>query len=336
MPSDAPTNILPKAAKAFAGDALAEGQGFSAALQTRIGRLHFKQRMGIQADHSDQVFGQGRNFFHIENLLFAHDAIRKALKITGLYGRGQRNARNLRIRHNEVDIPHLPSAFNGFIILQLTDLHLDGFPALVDALIQRLDEVKYDIVVITGDFRYKTMGPIEPSLAEMERVRGHLRDPVFGILGNHDFLEMVPELETMGIRMLLNESVPIDHEGHSLHLIGVDDPHFYETDNLEKGTTGVPPDAVLILLAHSPELYKLAAHADIDLMLCGHTHGGQVCLPGGVAVIANANCPRRFTRGAWRHHDLQGYTSVGSGASGVDVRFNCPPEITLHHLRAAR
>jgi hypothetical protein len=232
-------------------------------------------------------------------------------------------------------MPHLPRVFSGFTILQLTDLHLDGEPALVDALIQRLDEVEYDIAVITGDFRYHTVGPIEPALAMMERVRGHLRGPVYGVLGNHDFLEMVPNLEALGILMLLNESVPIEREGHSMYLIGVDDPHFYATDNLEKATTGVPPEAVLILLAHSPELYRLAAHADIDLMLCGHTHGGQVCLPGGVAMIDNANCPRRFALGAWSYHDLQGYTSAGSGASAVDVRFNCPPEITLHHLRVA-
>jgi hypothetical protein len=86
-------------------------------------------------------------------------------------------------------------------------------------------------------------------------------------------------------------------------------------------------------LAHSPEPYRLAAHAGFDLMLSGHTHGGQICLPGGIALMTNADCPRRFCKGAWRYHTMQGYTSVGSGSSVVGVRFNCPPEMTLHQLR---
>ena len=310
------------------------GPDLVALLEPRIGRVHCKQRIGIQRDHSDQIFGQGRKFFHIENWDLAHRALRVLLRISGLYGRGQRNARRLQIRHHEVDLAHLPRCFNGFTILQVSDLHVDGFPDLVDVLIGRLEEVEYDLAVLTGDFRYNTRGPIEPAMDGMRRVRSHLRDPVFGVLGNHDFLDMVPVLEGMGIRMLLNESVLIEREGEALHLVGVDDPHFYETHNLEKATSGVPPEAVSILLSHSPELFKLVGHADIDLMLCGHTHGGQVCLPGPIALIDNADCPRRYSRGPWSYHDLRGYTSVGSGASGVDVRFNCLPEITLHHLRA--
>src|SRR5690606_31536466 len=111
------------------------------------------------------------------------------------------------------------------------------------------------------------------------------------------------------------------------------DPHYYRADNLEKAAAGLPDGAVTILLAHSPEIYRHAAYADFDLLLCGHTHGGQICLPGGRPIICNANSPRELCRGAWRYRDLQGYTSLGSGACMVDVRINCPPEITVHHLR---
>jgi predicted MPP superfamily phosphohydrolase len=69
-------------------------------------------------------------------------------------------------------------------------------------------------------------------------------------------------------------------------------------------------------------------------MLCGHTHGGQICLPGGIPVLTDCDAPRRMARGAWRHGRLAGYTSAGSGCSIVDARFHCPPEITLHTLRA--
>jgi predicted MPP superfamily phosphohydrolase len=97
----------------------------------------------------------------------------------------------------------------------------------------------------------------------------------------------------------------------------------------------VPDGAPAILLSHTPELYRQAAHAGFDFFLCGHTHGGQICLPGGVPVILEAKIPRRLGSGAWSHGPMQGYTSRGAGTSVVDVRFNCPGEITLHRLRCA-
>src|SRR5581483_390249 len=114
----------------------------------------------------------------------------------------------------------------------------------------------------------------------------------------------------------------------------IDDAHHYRLHDLEKARQAIPPDAPSVLLSHTPEAYHQAAAASFKLMLSGHTHGGQICLPGGFALITDANCPRRFAKGAWRHGNLIGYTSVGSGASIVDVRLNCPPEVTLHRLRA--
>ena len=90
-----------------------------------------------------------------------------------------------------------------------------------------------------------------------------------------------------------------------------------------------------ILLAHSPEIYKHAAHAYFTVMLCGHTHAGQICLPGGFPLLCNADCRREFCAGAWSYHGMAGYTAAGSGACVVDVRLNCPPEVTLHHLHCA-
>jgi predicted MPP superfamily phosphohydrolase len=113
---------------------------------------------------------------------------------------------------------------------------------------------------------------------------------------------------------------------------GIDDAHFYRVDNIEKAASGIPHNEFSILLSHTPEIYRQAAHADFNVMLSGHTHGGQICVPGGIPIQLNAVLPRRLGAGAWRHHSLAGYTSVGAGASIVTVRFNCPPEITLHHL----
>ena len=90
-----------------------------------------------------------------------------------------------------------------------------------------------------------------------------------------------------------------------------------------------------ILLSHTPEVYRQAAHAGFDLMLSGHTHGGQICLPGGVPLTLDSGC-RAIGAGAWRYDAMAGYTSVGAGSSIVPVRFNCPPEITLHRLHRSR
>jgi predicted MPP superfamily phosphohydrolase len=145
---------------------------------------------------------------------------------------------------------------------------------------------------------------------------------------------MVPALEAMGIRMLLNECEVIARGDQQIHLAGVDDAHFYRMDNIEKVSQQIPAGAFSILLSHTPEIYRQAAHANFNLMLSGHTHGGQICLPGSIPITLQSKLPRRMGAGPWRHHNMIGYTSVGAGSSVVPVRLNCPPEITLHRLRA--
>jgi len=105
-------------------------------------------------------------------------------------------------------------------------------------------------------------------------------------------------------------------------------------ENLEKALDGVPAAAPTVLLSHTPEVYRQAAHSAIDLLLCGHTHGGQICLPGGVPVFLDARIPRSLGGGAWRYGDMQGYTSRGAGNSITEARLNCPAEITVHTLHA--
>lgn len=301
-------------------------------LEKRVGRLHLKQRLGIETDREAKVFGQGINFFHPENWYSMHSVIRNTLKLLQLHGRGKKNALKIQTHHNQVHISNLPDEFEGFRILHISDLHIDTSPETADALIEKVRNVDYDICVLTGDFRARTTGAFDTTLAAMERLCAHISRPAYGVLGNHDTIRMVPGLETMGIRILLNESVALERSGAVIYMAGVDDPHYYLADNMEKATYEIPYEAVSILLSHSPELYQHAAHADFNLMLCGHTHGGQICLPGGMPLMTNARCPREYCRKSWRYHNLVGYTSFGSGVSIVDVRLNCPPEITIHHL----
>lgn len=302
-------------------------------LERRLGRVHARQRLGIEEDHEGRIFGQGLNFFHPENWSRSAPIIAAALKLSGLYWQARRNAERIRIRRHEVVLPGLPGAFDGFTILQISDLHVDISTAAMDRLIELLPTVVYDICVLTGDYRGKTFGPFEATIAGMERVCAALREPVYGVLGNHDTIRMVPALEEMGVRMLLNEAEALYRGGGRIHLAGIDDAHYYRVDNIEKAVEQVPGTELAILLSHTPEIYRQAAHAGFSLLLSGHTHGGQICLPGAVPITLDAVLPRRMGAGAWRYHDMIGYTSVGVGSSILPARINCPPEITLHRLR---
>jgi predicted MPP superfamily phosphohydrolase len=307
-----------------------------AVLEKRLGRRYARQRLGIERDHKAQLFGHGLNSFHIENLPLSHALIRAVLMASGLYWRGVSNAANVEVKHHRISLPRLPASFDGFTILQLSDLHVDISETAISRVIALLEGIGYDLCVLTGDYRGKTYGPYDATLAGMARIRGALRGTIYSVLGNHDTICMVPGLEEMGMKVLLNENVAIERGGERIHLAGIDDAHFYRVDNIEKAASGISHDEFSILISHTPEIYRQAAHADFDLLLSGHTHGGQICLPGGIPITLDSALPRSLGSGPWKYHDMIGYTSVGAGTSILPARFNCPPEITLHHLQPPR
>jgi hypothetical protein len=251
---------------------------------------------------------------------------------TGLYWRARKNAEDIKIRRHDFRSPELPPSFDGLTILHLSDLHADINDGAMRRLIELLPTLSYDLCVLTGDYRGKTYGPYQAAIEGLARVRAHLQGPVYGVLGNHDTIRMVPALEQIGIRMLLNESEAIERGAEHIHLVGIDDAHYYRVDNIEKAASSVPAGEFSILLSHTPEIYRQAAHAGFKLLLSGHTHGGQICLPGAIPIILDSVLPRRMGAGAWTHRDMIGYTSVGVGSCILPVRLNCPPEITLHRL----
>jgi predicted MPP superfamily phosphohydrolase len=305
-----------------------------ASLEPRLGRLHVRQRLGLERDYEARIFRAGTHFFHIENWYSVHSLIRNSLRLVGLHGRGRRNALAIRVRENEITLPNLPRAFDGFTLLQLTDLHVDMSREFVQTLIEVVRPLDYDVCVLTGDYRARTFGPFAATLDGLQRLREHLKNTTYAVLGNHDTIRMAPGMEAMGYRLLLNEWAKLQRDGETIYLAGIDDAHYYRMENFHRAAQDIPTEACSILLSHTPEAYRHAAHADFNLMLCGHTHGGQICLPGGVPIITDADCPRALARGGgWRYQDLIGYTSVGAGSCIVDVRLNCPPEIVLHRLR---
>ena len=202
----------------------------------------------------------------------------------------------------------------------------------VEALNRRIQGLDYDLCVLTGDYRFRTFGHQEPALTAMRILRDAISSPVYAVLGNHDSIRMVPMIEAMEIRMLVNETVRLERGEAAIHLSGVDDPHYFRADDLAQASAGIPEEATSILLAHSPEVYG-RQHARISTFCCAVTlMEGRFAYPVGFRLFFNARCPRRYCAGAWRHEGLTGYTSSGAGSSVVDVRLNCPAEVVLHRF----
>lgn len=306
-----------------------------AGLAARLGSPVLAKRLLRQAKHYARLQHQGEGIFKFERYISFDDILNFLLRVSLMAGRGVRNVLSIRTVRREWTFPNLPPAFDGFRLLQLTDLHADIHPRFARHAAEAVRGTLCDAVVITGDFRNSTDTDFAPALAATKTILSAVGTPCFGILGNHDFIEMVGAIEEMGCRMLLNETAFLERSGARLYFAGVDDPHFYQTHDFKKVRSQIPGDAVSVLLAHSPEVAEEAAALGFSLMLCGHTHGGQICLPGGYApVLPVKNLDRDLIKGPWRRGEMAGYTSPGTGACGVPARFNCPPEITLHILRS--
>jgi predicted MPP superfamily phosphohydrolase len=301
-------------------------------LEQRLGPAHVQRRLTREHDYESRFDGR-INFSHPDKWYSVPSAMTQALKLTGMYWLGARNAERLQVRHNRLALRELPAAFDGFTILHLTDLHVEMNEGVVQRMTELAAALDYDICVLTGDFRAKAFGPVEAALRGMRCVRSRLGQSVYGVLGNHDSLRMLPGLEAMGIRMLVNESVTIKRGHQCIHLAGVDDANYYAAADVEKAASAIPRADFSILLSHTPEIYKEAAGAGFNLCLSGHTHGGQICLPGSTPLTLSCDLPRHMGAGAWNYQGMKGYTSVGVGSSIIPVRFNCQPEITLHHLQ---
>jgi predicted MPP superfamily phosphohydrolase len=263
-------------------------------------------------------------------------AFRTFLRATHLFEAGRRRALDLRIVERVLSHPDLPPEFDGYRLLHLTDLHLDGMPGLDGIIAELVRDRQVDLAVWTGDYRWRMHGAYEqvlPGIAAIVRAVS-ASDGQYATLGNHDPVAMVDGLEALGLRVLANETVSIRRGAASLHVTGLDDVHYFYTDMAAAALAAAPP-GFKIALVHSPEAAPLAADAGYALYLCGHTHGGQVCLPGGTPILTNSALHWRHVRGIWQRGKMIGYTSNGAGTSGLPVRFFSRGEVTLLTLRRA-
>ena len=300
----------------------------------RLGEAEFAARMAAEQGMREcRGARQGKGLFRLENKIDLYGLIKFCLKLCGFWNRAVRNYFDIQVVNNEVRLKNLPPEFDGYTILQVSDLHADlhpDFPARVKEIIAPL---VYDCLALTGDFRTCTFGEHSGATVATIDILAEVEQPKFAILGNHDSLAKVPVMEAAGIRFLLNEHILLRRCEAELCLIGIDDPNFYKTHNLERALDGAPSDTTKVLLSHAPQTYRMVEEKGIDLLIAGHTHGGQICLPGGYLIMHDRSAPRRILSGAWREGKLQGYTSRGTGCSGLPVRLNCPAEVTLHTLR---
>jgi len=258
------------------------------------------------------------------------------LRFTPVYTRGRRNALDLKKVELELVLPDLPPAFDGYRILQLSDTHLDHFPELAAAARALLDGVEVDMLAVTGDIHGHPRAPLERSTGLlMEALAGvRVSGPRLAILGNHDPASMAGMLERAGFDVLLNRSILLRRGDDSLRVTGLDDVHSFYTE-AALAALGDHDGEFRIALVHSAEVADDADAAGYALYLCGHTHGGQICLPGGRPLVTHLKRCRHAASGLWRQGRMVGYTSRGLGVSDLPLRFNTRGEVVVITLRRA-
>jgi predicted MPP superfamily phosphohydrolase len=292
-------------------------------------------RRGYMERHSEKRMPDGKRHTRLWPVFdFLIKRFGEILWCCGIYERGVRNALDIQLSRLDLEFPHLPAEFEGFTLLMLSDLHLDGHEELAARAMGIVDSIAPDVCVMTGDYRFRIKGAFAQIIEPMERLLSVVkpRHGHYAILGNHDSVDMIEPFERLGIKILSNDAATFRRGDAEIHILGVDDVHYYYTEHARRVLETVP-DGFTVALVHSPELVRSAADAGISLYLTGHTHGGQICLPGGRPILTNSASPRRFASGLWQCGDMVGYTSTGLGVSGIPVRYNSRGEVALITLR---
>jgi predicted MPP superfamily phosphohydrolase len=293
-----------------------------------------KRRLQMEARREKHSPRGGREIRHWVQFSKLVRHFGRGIKLFGLYQRGVRNALDIRLTRLELAFDKLPAEFDGYRILQLSDLHFDALPGTTYAASKLVKDLEVDLCVLTGDYCRRVGGPFDHILPDFRDLVARISatDGIYAVLGNHDAADMVDAIEGLGIAALINESVSMRRGDAEIHITGTDDVHYYYTDATDTALKAAP-DGFKIALIHSAELADVAANNGFDLYLAGHTHGGQVCLPGGTPMVTHMVRFRRYARGLWRHGSMVGYTSTGVGISALPVRYFNRGEVVLLTLR---
>jgi len=257
------------------------------------------------------------------------------LRISLVKSKRLRNALNVRVESVELVFSSLPKGLNGTRILLMTDWHFDGTDTLPQRLMSIVSEVDYDYCILAGDYSDSRNGECSQAYSQIKRIAEMLREKsrVFGILGNYDRYEIAELLDDCGVEMLINEGICLERNGDKIYLAGLDDGSHYKADNIALADSTAWEGAFKVMVCHSPARYKQAAQRGYSLYLTGDTHGGQICLPGGRVLFCGPTASRKMAKGKWGYEGMVGYTSRGVGTSRINVRYFCPPEITMITLK---
>ena len=239
----------------------------------------------------------------------------------------------LTIEHKQIYLNRLPRAFDGFRVVQLSDVHHGPFSneEQIERAVETANRLQPDIIALTGDYISKERHYAAPCAEMLGKLKA--RHGVYAVLGNHDHwtdAALITDLfRAEGITVLINEGMRFEKNGAAFWLAGVDDS-MVGLEDISLALAGARKDEMKLLLAHNPIILRRAVRASVDLVLSGHTHGGQVAIGGE----RNATRPRkRLLKGLWRQGSTQIYVNRGLGTVVLPIRYGCPPEISLLELR---
>lgn len=242
----------------------------------------------------------------------------------------------LTVEHRQIKLRRLPRELDGFRVVQLSDIHHSPFTSReqIERAVETANSLQPDIVALTGDYVSKERAYAAPCAELLSGLRA--RYGVYAVLGNHDHwtdAALITDLfRAEGITVLVNQGMRFENNGAAFWLAGVDDT-MVGLEDLSLALAGSSDHEFKLLLAHNPIILRRAARAGVDLVLSGHTHGGQVNLRPERNAAGRPR--RRLLKGLARQGETQIYITRGLGTVVLPVRFGCPPEVSLLELRTA-
>jgi predicted MPP superfamily phosphohydrolase len=242
-------------------------------------------------------------------------------------------------RHIDVEVRGLDARFDGYTIAQLSDLHIGAFTPLWwgQRWVRATNARNADLVVVTGDMVTSGVAFHEDIAALLGGLRG--KDGVYAIMGNHDYFgegePLVSLLRAGGVHVLRNESTLLERDGAKLFLAGIDDT-WTKRANLDTALAKRPEGVPTVLLAHDPDRFPNAVERKVDVVLSGHTHGGQIAVPFLARFVNASKLAHEFHLGLYKLGTSTLYVHGGLGTTGPPVRLGVAPSIALIRLRARR
>lgn len=258
----------------------------------------------------------------------------------GVLGFGCVVRQSVEVTRLDVRLKDLPPVFEGLTIAQLTDIHHGFYTGLeyIHRCIEIVNSLQPDVIVLTGDFTYGGQKYVEPCAEILRGLRA--RAGTYAVLGNHDYYvgasSVATALKTAGCTVLIDGLDRLELRGEKLWLAGVDDLYYGTTDPKQL-LRDIPREATRIVLAHNPDFIEefAAKNQRVDLMISGHTHGGQIRFPIAGAPHVSSAYGQQYIIGLNHKDDMQIYTSRGIGTVFLPTRVDCPPEIVQFTLRTA-